>query len=1626
MATDDPNWRIQQLSQKLLDKEHELAACQTSQTFLKQELESANAELTAAREELRNEATKNSLLEQRLRRITDEVQQTRNELANSLSECDNLNRTLNRVHDQLNKFRSESTAKGIQLTELQLHYDSLLATKEESIRSLQALLDGQQKQLLEQQAVWEEEKRTLKAGLADATTSGHRAAAGQALAQAQAVGVAVQSAALADLRAKLAAAEATALKAASREHKLVEMLRHREKQVVKLKQKRNSQGGRNTNGVAAGGGAKVRDTGERDRGVVFVGGADSAAGGGGGGGGSGAARLPGGKGMFVGGISSDEDSLFADTATSLELSGTSPLRHPVTTKGSFPARESPGNCRSAVLQAALQDERRRHEAVRSRLMVSEQEADDLRLQVSRLKAELLDTAPGGPVGSDVQLADELLRAHRTIQVTRNQYTSKELEAQLRRTRDGLVTPTPGSTASVSPPASSSQTLRGGGARGGGPGLLTVTEHLVIVRQRLLRQRLEFEQLLERVLLADADLMRGVPSGVLLPEDVKGFLDRHLSRIDVLASIPGLPEARQPGPADHEGAGVGVSSGGVLRAGGQHPHQQHQHQHSLFVVRAAWSTLRRALISLQEAVASSLDVSANPAVAYLQGADFLSRIMREWVVGEKVALDTAVEASMSAAVALVQEAAGRLQAHALDAGVVRQQLQEAQDEVAKLRLTNSMVQAEGDRHLAERRVEVEELRRAIELARSEASALQAEAAVRLSELETARARADAAEVAAQRAEVAAAAAELERSRLRKNLAMLEGDKGNSDALAQSWEEERVRLTRALSDANATIALLHDRLEAHQAAGNSQMVALKQRIRDVVTTLESPSLPQLHAMMVAAAADGDGAAAADGADLAAAAVAGVGPARNVANNTPRRGAARRGGGGGLGNVGVLSEISLNTFALGMHAVSGSGAITAGAAAATAGADDPIAVSGSLVAALDFAAVSCSAALHRMALLEMAHQEVDRGVAAVAAVRSHLASATAEMAAGRVSFGDVLLTELLSMLDEATSNPTTSSSSAMVAAPGPSPARGSQTPRARSANSSAWHQLSGATGGAMALRAQLATARDQTQNLMRHLKNMEGLILALKSALPEWLELATARLAARHRTELSRLRGVLGGQLATLRRGLREMKSSCHATMAEAAAQAEETLQQARRMAAAADEDRNEANMHLNHLSEGLQNLTDTLAAITATTTAAAAGGGGSVMNTPSSLAAANSTAAAPEMGPIRITPTMAAAGAAAPSPARVDGVTAAAGEMLPGGRAYSLVRSVASATRMISELRTSCEKIRRDAVALVSERDVARAAASAASASTNMVVKSVAEAVPLPEVLIMGLLLTAPEQVLTPFWCVKLRECVAAQMGALQAAAVDGVVKGQVEPMRRKMEKLNDELKASKRRVALLQPQAQAASFMEESGTALESCRRAAGEAAAAVLDSVMAGVREEVTAVRMQVSDLETGSTDVLRKANAAWSDQLAAVRASSSAAVVALEESVAVLQAQLGNEADAYDRLRAESDAAVKEATERIAVEQQRIRSLHADLAIAKERLAALEAAETTLEGENRGLRKALRQREMLAMGLMQQQQQHEEDERQPQPQQQQQPTHTQQQQQQRPRQAVAFVRSVVRESGGG
>ncbi|GFR49819.1 hypothetical protein Agub_g11759, partial [Astrephomene gubernaculifera] len=1580
MAVEDLNRRIQELSQLLLDKERELAASRTSHALLKQEDEALRAELSAAREELRNEATKCSLLEQRLKRLNEELQQARLDLNSCSTERESLNRTLGRVHEQLTSLKSESNDRGLQLTELQLYYDGVLEAKEASIQSLQSLLENQQKQFREQQELWEEQRRTLKSSLVDLSD---RVAASQQLAavaaavkpSASAAADASTITALAEARAKLLQAEKTLVKSSEREQQLLELLKQRERHLLKLQQ--HHQRRRQERDVGrSGSDAPARASGRNHRSGGRV------AGGGGGGGDGGslsggnsssgdtAARLdvsssPSGGSSGAGGSGrrGEREWLVVQTAMQVRHAGRD-ARGAAACGGEGHMQGATGTCYEGD-RHTCKEERRRCEKLKGRLAEAEREGEELRAEVARLRSELLREGVGHtqPAGGNLQLADELLRAHRRIQ---------DLETQLRRARESASSAAAAAAAAALPPdaaaatahgnSSSRAAAAGGGGGGGGPGLLTSSEHLALVRQRLVRQRQEFEQFLERVVVAEGS-RRG--NGLLwLAEDLRALLEKHLTKLDTMVCMSTLPEGRRLLGGSHDAlAPIDPCQQQ------QHQQQQQQFQHSLFVVRAAWSTLRRALVSLQEAVAAALDVSSNPAVAYLQGADFLARLMREWAVGDKAALDSAVESSISAGVALVQEAVARMQSHTVDLGVLRQQLREAQEEVAQLRLANGMVQKEGGKRLAETRQEVEELQQQLDRTRAEAAALQREAAVRASELEAVRGRAEAAEAAARRAEEAAAAVDLERARLRKVLATAEGDKGSAEAAALSREEERVRLSRALSDAHATIALLHDRLDAQQAVGSSELATLKTKIRDVVTALESPSLPQLHAMMLAAANgaaedayDNDpyGGGGGGGGFLTAAATGRGGSA----TNTPRRHGGRTTGplcGGGAG--GVLSEGGLNVLALGTKASAATA--TGGSVNGGGGSDDdPWVVSGSLVAALDAAGASLTAALHRVALLEVAHFEAEQGVAEVEAVRDHLASAATEMAAGRISFGGVLLNELLSMLGCAASGtaafgPPASSaphhhnhaeafaSAAAFATTGRPRSRGStllhsaagRTLSAAAAGAAAAAPSGyvpyggcggggGGTEGGLLIRSQLAAARDVGQHLTRHLKNCEGMLLALKASLPQWLELATARLAARHRTELSRLRGLLGGQLAGLRRDLRELRAAAGSSMAEAARQAEDSIKQAQLASSAADRDRAEAARHLTLLQRDLTVAVQQMLPADVTAAAAAAGVG----------VGGNDEATAPQQ--------------------------------------QGLASSVLAAARMVSELRAGLERLRRDMAVVVSERDAARTAAEAAATHGSLLVRSVAEVAPLPQPLLHALLSpSCSDPSASPLWTAQLRDFLAAHVAGAQAATAEALAAGEVAPLRGELARMAGELRAAKTRVAELQ--SQAARFLADSNSALESCRRAAGEAAAAVLEKVMAGVREEVAAVRSTVSELQEDSGQALRAVHAAWGAQLEAVRGGGTAAVAALEEVVGALQVQLGAEADAVDTARAEAEAVTREAAERSAAESARSQQLTDDLAAVRQRLGQLEEAEAALEGENRGLRRALRQRDAMVMGLL-------------------------------------------------
>lgn len=106
----------------------------------------------------------------------------------------------------------------------------------------------------------------------------------------------------------------------------------------------------------------------------------------------------------------------------------------------------------------------------------------------------------------------------------------------------------------------------------------------------------------------------------------------------------------------------------------------------------------------------------------------------------------------------------------------------------------------------------------------------------------------------------------------------------------------------------------RLDAATAAGSSELAALKGKIRDVVTALESPSLPQLHAMMLLATEQEAGQPGGGGG--AGAGLGSVGQllsGRGGGGLTPRRHGGLGGGGGG-GQRGVLFEDTLHSLALG----------------------------------------------------------------------------------------------------------------------------------------------------------------------------------------------------------------------------------------------------------------------------------------------------------------------------------------------------------------------------------------------------------------------------------------------------------------------------------------------------------------------------------------------------------------------------------------------------------------------------------------------------------------------------------------------------------------------------------------
>lgn len=227
MAESDLIKRVRTLGDQVAERERELSASRGAQSVLQQELDSVKAELTAAREELRNESTKAQLLSSRLARASEELSQARLSLSDCSKEKDTLNRTLGRVQDQLTLLRADSQGKGVQLAEIQAYYEGMLEAKEASIASLQSLLENQQHTFSEQQELWEEQRRSLKGSLMDLSD---RVDASKALsARAAEEQQRKHDAAVQELQTRLSAAEAALAEARAREQHVATVLKEHER-----------------------------------------------------------------------------------------------------------------------------------------------------------------------------------------------------------------------------------------------------------------------------------------------------------------------------------------------------------------------------------------------------------------------------------------------------------------------------------------------------------------------------------------------------------------------------------------------------------------------------------------------------------------------------------------------------------------------------------------------------------------------------------------------------------------------------------------------------------------------------------------------------------------------------------------------------------------------------------------------------------------------------------------------------------------------------------------------------------------------------------------------------------------------------------------------------------------------------------------------------------------------------------------------------------------------------------------------------------------------------------------------------------------------------------------------------
>ncbi|KAL6752409.1 hypothetical protein V8C86DRAFT_593991 [Haematococcus lacustris] len=162
---DDMLSRLHSVNHRLAEKDADMARITTRNEHLERSLLNVQADLASARDELEREALRTSLLEQRLAKSESETQLLNMELNEALGAKALLDRTCGLAQSQLSSTQQELVHRVNELTEKNSYLSSVLEAKEASIQSLHQLLRAKQAMAEDQQAVWEDERATLKATL---------------------------------------------------------------------------------------------------------------------------------------------------------------------------------------------------------------------------------------------------------------------------------------------------------------------------------------------------------------------------------------------------------------------------------------------------------------------------------------------------------------------------------------------------------------------------------------------------------------------------------------------------------------------------------------------------------------------------------------------------------------------------------------------------------------------------------------------------------------------------------------------------------------------------------------------------------------------------------------------------------------------------------------------------------------------------------------------------------------------------------------------------------------------------------------------------------------------------------------------------------------------------------------------------------------------------------------------------------------------------------------------------------------------------------------------------------------------------------------------------------------------